>query len=264
MASFLLGSDGGRYYIFRRETPKIKKTYMIMNRIHSVCFGASALLAFSLTASAAQYFNESFNYAAGSTVSGQNGGTGFTGAWTEGGDASELDTIQSGSLSYPSYGSSGNSGLVVPPSDFVQAPFRAGVSIPGTDGTSAWVSYVVQKNSDNTTGIPVVEDYFGLVLYGTGSGGEGLLIGDSTESANFALGTAGFVSTAGEISSIPVGLDAIALLVAKIDFQAGPDSVSLYVNPDLSLGEAGLVALATKNDLDLGDITSLGFVASHD
>jgi hypothetical protein len=235
---------------------------MKTRRIHSLSIGASALFAFSLTTTA-QFFNESFDYTPGSTVSGQSGGTGFTGAWVEGGDLAELDTIQAPGLSYPLYPSLGNAGLSVPPSDFVQAPFRASISIPGTAGTTAWVSYLVRKDSNNTTGIPVGEDYFGLTLYGTGSGGNGLLLGDSGESANFALGTAGSLSNPGEISTTPVGLGSTALVIAKIEFTGLNETVTLYVNPDLSLGEAGLVAAASKSDLDLGDVTSLGFVASH-
>jgi hypothetical protein len=235
---------------------------MKKRRIHPIAIGASALFAFTLTTRA--QFSEPFAYTPGQTLFGQNGGTGFSGAWTEGGDPAEHDTIQAGSLTYPSYPSSGNSGHSVPPSDFIQTPFRDVPTIPGVPGSTLWVSYLLQKNSDNTTGSPLNGDYFGLVLYGPGAN-EGVLIGDSSESANFALGTAGSPSTGSELSSVPVGLGSTSLLVAKIEFQPGADNISLFVNPNLALGEAGLGApSATKNDLDLQVIQAIGFVSGFD
>jgi hypothetical protein len=230
---------------------------MKKSRIQSLAIGASTLFAFSLTNSAQLLFHEPFNYTPGATVNGQNGGTGFSGPWLEGGETAQLDTIQGGNAL-----SAGNSGLGLPPSDFIQTPFRDLNTIPGTPGSTLWVSYLFHKNSGNTTGEPLNEDYFGLVLYGPGAN-EAVLLGDSSESANFALGTAGSPSTGGELSSVPVDEGSTTLLVAKIEFQPGADNISLFVNPDLSAGEP-TIPNATKTDFDLQVISALGFVSGFD
>jgi hypothetical protein len=218
----------------------------------------------ALSASA-QTVRESFDgagYSAGATVSGRNGGTGFTEPWVEQGAASQFDRILAGSLTYPGFTSAGNSASSVPPPDYYSAPFRRISPISGSNGSTLWVAYLFRKNSHTTLGAPVVEDYFGLVLYGSGSQ-DGVLIGDSYESANFALGTAGQPSAGAEISSVPITLDTTALLLARIDFLAGADRIQLFVNPNIAAGEPTL-ASATKNNLDLGNITALGMLAGYD
>jgi hypothetical protein len=212
----------------------------------------------------AQIIRESFDgpdYVAGATLSGRNGGTGFSGPWTEGASTTQFDNIQPGSLSYLSFAGSGNSVLSVPPWDYSSAPVRT-AEVSGVAGTSVWIAYLVRKESDNTLVAPIAEDYFGLILNGTATA-EALFIGDPGESATFALGTAGKPSTGAELSSVPVGLAQTALLVAKIDFRAGMDSVRLFVNPDLAAGEPTAPS-ATKNDLDLGNIVSIGFLSGYD
>jgi len=214
--------------------------------------------------SEAQVVRESFDgaaYTVGVALDGLNGGTGFSGPWSESGSRGEFDTIQSGSLSYPGFPSTGNSVLSVPPSDYFSAPFRTVNSIAGVDGTSLWIGYLFRKESDNTLGAPVTEDYFGLVVYGSAAN-EGVFIGDPGDSTSFALGTAGAASTAGELSSIAVPLKNTAFLVAKVSFHAGADTVQLFVNPNISAGEPKTPS-ATKTNLDLGNISGLGLLAGY-
>jgi hypothetical protein len=237
--------------------PKIRGFEMrklIRSRIgfHLLVAGAGIAACFSTKA---QVISETFNYTVGANLNGQNGGSGFSSAWSEGND---FDKIQSGNLSYPSFPSLGNSVSSVPPQDFSTAPFRAINTISGTDGTSLWVGYLFQKNSDNTQSFPVDSDYFGLVVYG--STGNGVFIGDPGDSTKFAVGTAGAGTGAGELSSTDVTLHSTAFLVAKIDFHSGADTISLFVNPDISAGTPSTPS-ATKNNLDLGNITSIGFLA---
>jgi hypothetical protein len=211
-----------------------------------------------------QSVTESFvdqSYVAGSTVAGQNGGNGFIGPWTEGGLAAQYDRIQPNNLSYPGVLSLGNSAASVPPSDYYSAPSRS-VSIAAVDGSSIWVGYLLRKESDNTLGAPVIEDYFGLVLYGSATG-ESLFIGDPGESSTFALGTAGSASAGDELSTFPVEMLETVFLAAKISFKEGPDVVQLFVNPDSSKGEP-TVANAIKTNLDLGNISLLGFLSGYD
>ncbi len=237
---------------------------MKRTRIQSLCIGASALFAFSLTAKADIKFSESFMYDPGATLDGQNGGTGFQNPWVQGG--SDLDLIQGGSLTYPGYASAGNSVLQTPPQDFNSTPFRDVNTISGGQGgpnNPLYVSYLVKKISDSpqsTTPTPA-EDYFGLVLYGPPGQNNGILIGDPSESSNFSLGTAGSPSTGAEISGKTVTIGETALLIAKIDFSGGNDTISLFVNPDLSLPLGAPDAI--KTDVDLQNIQAIGFVGGY-
>jgi len=231
-------------------------------KIHSLCIGASALFAFSLTAKADTKFSESFIYSPGGTVNGSNGGTGFTGAWTEGGDVGDLDTIATGTLSYPGYGGVGNSAIETfgANTDNNSNLFRDVATIaggPGGQNNPLYISYLVKKISDVPAGQTANDSLFGLALYGPG-GQDPIFIGDPSESGSFALGTAGFPSLIGETSSKAVNIGETTLLLARIDFGAQNDTISLFVNPNLSLA-LPLVADATKVT-DLSNIQGIGIL----
>jgi len=229
-------------------------------QIHSLCIGASALFAFSLTAKADLKFSEHFIYDPGSDLNGQNGGTGFQAPWVQGG--SDFDKIVAGNLTYPNYPSAGNSVLQSPPQDFNSSPFRDINTIAGSGPNSPlYVSYLVKKISDVPTAPSAAEDYFGLVLYGPPGQNFGLFIGDPSESSNFALGTAGLPSVGSELSNDLVTGET-ALLLARIEFgQGNNDTVSLFVNPDLAqpLGAPD----ATKSGFTLQNIQAIGFVGGY-
>jgi hypothetical protein len=239
-----------------------------MNRrkISSVFIGASALFACTLTAKAANaLISEHFDYSAGAPLNGQNGGTGFTGAWIEGGDAGDLDTIALGTLTYPLYVGSGNSGVenFGPNTDNNSTPFRDVATIAGAQGgpnNPLYVSFLMKKLSGVPEAPSAAEDFFGLALYGP-PGQDALFIGDSSESVNFGLGTAGSPSLPGETSSKAVTIGDTALLLVKIDFSGNTDTFSLYVNPDLS--QALGAADAVKTDLDLQNIQGIGFLGGY-
>jgi len=233
---------------------------MTTRKIHSLCIGASALFAFSLTAKADTQFSEHFIYDAGANLNGQNGGTGFSAPWVQGG--SDLDQVVAGNLTYPNYPSTGNSVLQSPPQDFQSSPFREINTIAGSPPNSPlYVSYLVKKISGVPAAPTPAEDYFGLVLYGPPGQDFGLFIGDPSESPNFALGTAGLASVGAEISDDLVTGNT-ALLIARIQFgQGNNDSVDLFVNPDLTqpLGTPD----ATKSGFTLQNIQAIGFVGGY-
>ncbi len=98
---------------------------------------------------------EPFNYAAGGAVLGQNGGVGWTGAWTSprpggaGNTPAGSNTIMAGSLSAPVglttvgnraqfTGFVGSTGTM----DGLNRPFP---NIAGADGTTTWVSFLGQR-----------------------------------------------------------------------------------------------------------------------
>jgi hypothetical protein len=98
--------------------------------------------------------------------------------------------------------------------------------------------------------------FFGLALYGPG-GQDPIFIGDSSESGNFALGTAGSPSVGGEISGKSVNLGETALLLVKLDFGAQDDTISLFVNPNLALP---LGAPDATKITDLSNLHSIGIL----
>jgi len=195
-------------------------------------------------------------------LNGQNGGIGFQSAWVQGG--SDFDSIVAGNLTYPNYASFGNSVLQTPPQDFSSTPFREVNTIAGGQGgpnNPLYISYLVRKISDVPTAPTPADDYFGLVLYGPPGQNNGIFIGDPSETSTFALGTAGLASIGLELSDDAVNLGQTSLLLVKIDFSGGPDTISLYVNPDLS--QALGTPDAIKTDVNLQNIQAIGFVGGY-
>ena len=238
---------------------------MKRKKIHSLCIGASALFAFTLTTKASVNFNESFIYGTPATVDGQNGGSGFGGAWIEGGDVPSLDTITAGSLTYPLWPSAGNSAVenFGPLTANNSNLFRDANTIafgPGGNNNPFYIGYLVKKLTDSPVAPPpggAADAFFGLALYGPG-GQDPIFIGDSSESGNFALGTAGSPSVGGEISGKSVNLGETALLLVRLDFGPQDDTISLFVNPNLAL-PLPAVADATKTT-DLSNLHSIGIL----
>jgi hypothetical protein len=185
---------------------------------------------------------EGFNYTAGSSLSLQNGGSGWSGAWgTPGG----LDaTMAASSLTF------GN--LLVSGGALSTAGFQ-----PANQGASVatWIRQLgVPEGTDNTT------VYFSFLLQpdaGFGFYG-GLNIGSVFAGLS---GNQAFYGLEGPTNNLSLStLSAIAgqsvLFVLRADFHPGDDTLSLYLNPTPGLPEPA-VANLLKTDLDLGTISSL-------
>jgi hypothetical protein len=204
-----------------------------------------------LHATGATMVYENFAYAVGATVSGQNGGTGFAGAWMEAGTpAADLDTVQGGSLTFGALQTSGESVQSLAPSSRTSDYQRDIADIPGTTGTSLWLSFLIRRD---TAAIPGSDNAFGLLIYP--SEGAGIFVGDPAINNFYFLGDRGdgeFAST-----SVPVTPFVTAFLVLRIDFLAGADTIRLFVNPAPG-GPAPTVASATKTDRDLATIDRIG------
>lgn len=179
---------------------------------------------------------DGFDYSTGSGLNGLNGGLGWSatpaGAWFT---ASSSFSIAAGSLIPPAPASSlamtGNRLALAPSAPFTTASRTFGSDLRTLSGTSdVWISFVITRTASATTG-----SFGGLVIgneAGSGSASGRLFIGDSGAASpaadSWSLERAGGGVLANSnylISNTPT-----ALLVARIQFQPGPDNVQLYVN----------------------------------
>jgi hypothetical protein len=210
---------------------------------------------------------EGFDYSpTGSDLSGNNGGTGFSGPWVPGGyNASLFDNydIASGSLTFGSLQVSGNhvhssavnavAGLTRP----LSAPL-------GADGTTRYISFLVRP--EGTLGAGLFNGFFGLILHRPDA-----FPGANPEPPELFVGKPGaeqidqyVLENRGGAMQVPSGVLAeigkTVLLVVRADFSAGIDKFTLYVNPTPGCPEPaqGIV----KEDIDNGTITELTIYSS--
>ncbi len=189
--------------------------------------------------------HESFAYPLNAGLPGQNGGEGFAGAWVAGvnaGVASSRFQVISPSLSYPGLGGEGARLRVT--SGTAQGARRLLSQPMGTDGTVRYMSLLVRPDAT-----PSASSYFGLQLLG--SAGADLFAGKPGGGATqrYVLENAG---GAGQVATTRnVTANEVVLLVLRLEFNAGNDRISLYVNPALGATEPA-VADAVKTDLNLG------------
>lgn len=100
-------------------------------------------------ASAQLYVYEPFDYAPGSDILGQNGGVGFTSAWTiqsgAGAPSAQAFTAVAGSLAAPvGLTTSGGHAILTGEFGTLQAA-RSFNNIVGADGTTTWFSFIAQR-----------------------------------------------------------------------------------------------------------------------
>ena len=206
---------------------------------------------------------ESFVYPAGEILYGQTGGLGFSGPWIEK-SYGDFDVIAEQALDHPT---TPNAGLALkstaPFYQYSELTRSLAAPITGAPGTVVWASFLLRKDSEGSFGPP--DNFFGLVLYSSDPDPDAdhLFIGDTGESDFYSLGIAG--SDAGQAPSAheSVVSPSSTLLLVRIAFQEGPDVIDLFVNPDPNLGGSAVPA-ATKRDLDLADIGSIGLLAGYD
>lgn len=187
----------------------------------------SGALAFSTPAQAAATVYESFDYSVGS-VAGQNGGTGWSGAWTAFGTGSSA-TVQTGSLAYGDLPTDGNKAYVTTTSG--TSGVGRSLETAFSDATTQTIYLSFAFNWDEGT------RFFGLqLLNGSTSVVEFNKFSGQT---NFGIQQ----NTGGGVTAIST--DTTYFVVARIDFNAsGNDTVRLYVNP-ASLDTEPLTASST-------------------
>lgn len=211
------------------------------NRTMAVAATLFALLApFALGATQAQaQVLEAFDYAVGSTLDGQNGGTGFSNGWYDGFQLGTFsETIGAGSLAYGSLTTSGNrydvASTAVGGGTFVVQQRNADGANTFSDGSTVFFSFLVNATTKDTAN----NSYFGLALGSAFIGGGGGFYG---------LGQAGQATTN---SAIADTIGVTRLLVLRADFAAGNDTMRLYIDP--VAGVEPVVADVTRTDFDLG------------
>ena len=207
---------------------------------------AAAVTGFEASGALAAY--EGFDYAAGTSLVGQNGGTGFAGAWgTTGGAA----TIQSPGMTYDSLVTSGN-GLFVDGSAGSVAIFRDLVSPRGADGTTTWISLThvrtgPEGGTASPTGGPSYLRPVNLALFDAGT--ERFALGEGTRTTGdedvWGIVARGSVSNPATVwTDDTIEVDSFALL--RIDHGVGDvDTAYLWINPSLLLEPSTLTADAT-------------------
>ncbi len=223
-----------------------------MNRSNKRIFMAAAVLFLAATpAPAAPIALDSFNYGlTGAPLSGDNGGTGFSGPWIAGGlkAANSLNyTIANGSLSYPGTTTIGNS-VTTNSLSSIGGITRGLTNSLGSAGTTAYLSFIVLPEGALDQG--AFNGFFGLYL--NASTGNDLFVGKPGAGSvdNFVLEDRGGASQ--HSSGVFTSIGNSFLMVVRADFTAGNDTFTLYVNPQRGREPIGGTA---KNDSDVGTIT---------
>jgi Secretion system C-terminal sorting domain len=188
---------------------------------------------------------DSFSYAADS-LSGKNGGTGWSGAW----GAGKINIVATG-LTYGGLPVlAGTTQLNLTSNLQTTTSTRALTTTMGTVGTTIWYSFLLKP--DKTT----IFDYCGLNI---GAGGTQVFIG--YQGTNFVLNKAGGGGTNVSISFDSVGFTVgqTAFLVLKMVFTSGIDSATIYINPTAGLSAPDVPSshVGSKKDLDVGTFSSL-------
>ena len=162
---------------------------------------------------------DGFNYTSGTTLSGQNGGTGWTGAWTNDYGPGVSFVVNGSGLTYPNLATSGRS--------IVWASGGVGISedsrtLPLQDSGVVYVQFIAQFTEGSGGGTPNIRLYDS----GTLTGGLGANGGLTLSILNANLQPNGTTSTSS------VATSGTNFVVARIDYTN--DNTEMWVNPDLS------------------------------
>ncbi len=192
-------------------------------------------IGYSWCVNAALLVSEDFNYTDGSTIKDANGGTGWSNAWSGSG---EDNVIISDNLDYTgAIAPSGGSALRSGGNDIsVGRSFSTNYGGDGDTGTSVWISFLAKKPGG-----------FGYGYVSLGGDGSSLSLYAPTADTWFTR-----VGNTNIYDSGMSSFDTVMMLY-KVDFASGAvsnlDDLSVWYNPDLSGGEAGLgAATVTSSD----------------
>src|SRR5579871_1272557 len=184
---------------------------------------------------------EGFQYTTGSSIAGQNGGSGWAGAWTTPGG---LDATTTSGLSFSdllvSGGAASTAGSQPPNQGSSVAFWLRSLSTPlGADGTTVYLSFLLQPDAGF--------GFYGGVNFGN------VFIGRSGNQSDYGLeGPTNNLS----LSNVPVVQGQTVLLVLEAQFLAGNDLLSLFVNPVPGNPQPATPS-AVKSDLDVGTVSSI-------
>jgi hypothetical protein len=204
-----------------------------------IALAAIALLISAPAGRAQLIAYDGFNYTPGQSLDTQNGGSGFAGPWTL---LSGTAQVQAGSLVPPAPSAAlpetGNSLSVTPAGSLGPADASRTLATPvtGTVGTSIWVSVVMQGaglSGSSAQGALVVSDGAGTGFsITTGTAGGGIAPNNPPPSSDWSLSDAGTGASEGKSTTLNT---VQSLLVAQVTFGAINDTVTLFVNPVLTV-----------------------------
>ncbi len=186
-----------------------------------------------------------------------NGGTGFSGPWTQGG----FNAFASGyvptesSLCFAKLRTSGGS-ISGGAFSAINGAIRSLAHPLGQDNTTVYLSFLIQPRGTLNQG--VFDGFFGLTL--NGSLGNDLFIGKPGGGAEeqYVLEARGGFGQVASGTSTVVGRT--ALLVVKAEFRPGNDIFTLFTNP--RPGDPEPAGAAVKTDLDLGVVARVGIYST--
>lgn len=191
---------------------------------------------------------EGFDYATGSLES-QGGGSGWSAAsvWTT--HSGNPAQVTAAGLADPGGGLPvGGGAAEMNGSGSLYSQSRDMDAVLGAEGTTAWVSFLLKADV-------------------TGVGGISLELGDSADdTVTIGISNDDFLLTrnrsmvgASYITDV-VSDGQTYLLVAKLEFAAGDDTVTLYVDPTAGLSGPDSAQTAQLSSADLGTFTEVGMV----
>jgi hypothetical protein len=202
--------------------------------------------------------SDSFDYLPlTSDLAGKSGGSGWNGAWIPGGFNASISAnydIAAGSLTYPQLNTVGNRAVTAPQNAIagLRRPFA--LPVGANDTATRYLSALLQPQAP--LGAGALAGFFGIYLDATNATGDrDLFVGKPGGGAldRWVIEQRG---GAGQFASaIPVTVDQTALLVLKAELRPGNDRFTLYVNPDLSLGEPATGTV--KFDMDIGTVDGI-------
>ena len=186
-------------------------TYRPARTLHIAALFAAAMLFALPPAHSALLFTENFNYTIGSNLAGQNGGSGFSGAWSDG------DSTIVGGL--------GGTGNAVQIGSSIAT--RSLSSTFGTSGNTFYISYLM--NSSNFSG----GNYTGISLWDGGT--EQMFFGIPWQAQKFGFDAHGGLGVSG---------------IKTIDFSPSNNTtylVTLGLLPSATSGKVDIKMWATSN-----------------
>lgn len=203
-----------------------------------------------LTVASSAIAYESFNYPLGERLKGQNGGSGWAGAWdVADGNGTPLDISQSGvitsGLRYRDlFGNdliTGGGAWQTDAGVLRGQALRAGSASFGAAGTSRWVSFLVRQANPSSD-----------INVATATLGTGHVSGDSVLTGGFGSDLSAFVGcflcTASNAAIPSFGAGSVLMVLMRVDFAAGGDTLNLWLNPPLDPERAlGLPTLTSSS-----------------
>jgi hypothetical protein len=184
--------------------------------------------------------SESFDYASsksdGNTMSNANGGTGWGAAW----DVNSADYFREAGLTFPGVNTAG--GHVETRSFQTTAMHRNLDATYGADGTTVWFSFLAQRNTAlDTAGS---SSFFGVSFFSDST--KQLFFGKTDNSSTWGVERSG--GGGREDSGVALLDGNMAMLVARVDFASGNDTVNLWVFEDTPpTSEAALGVASVEN-----------------